>query len=56
MAGAIWGAANGVARLPAEELERLEQRERLMSIASALYARTIDAVSLGNGSTRNSEQ
>lgn len=40
MAGAIWGAANGITRLPAEELERLEQRERLMSTATALHAST----------------
>lgn len=46
MAGAIWGAANGVAQLPVEALERLEQRERLTIVASALHARTINAVSL----------
>jgi poly(ADP-ribose) glycohydrolase ARH3 len=46
MAGAIWGAANGVTQLPVVELERLEQRERLMIIASALHARMINAVSL----------
>src|ERR1700751_3212011 len=44
MAGAIWGAANCVERLPPEDLERLEQRERLLNVASALHARTIDAV------------
>ena len=50
MAGAIWGAANGVTQLPAQELERLEQRERLMNIASSLHARTINAVNLDEGS------
>jgi ADP-ribosylglycohydrolase len=39
MAGAIWGAANGSARLPAEELARLEQRERLAELAAALWGR-----------------
>ena len=42
MAGAIWGAANGVARLPAQELARLEQRQRLLETASALHARMIE--------------
>jgi poly(ADP-ribose) glycohydrolase ARH3 len=37
MAGAVWGAANGVASLPPEGLARLEQRERLMALASALH-------------------
>jgi ADP-ribosylglycohydrolase len=37
MAGAIWGAANGVAPLPGTELGRLEQRERLMNVAAALH-------------------
>ena len=36
MAGAIWGAANGVARLPRDELKRLEQRERIARVAAAL--------------------
>ena len=40
MAGAIWGAANGIAPLPGAELDRLEQRERLMSVATALHAST----------------
>jgi poly(ADP-ribose) glycohydrolase ARH3 len=38
MAGAIWGAANGIAPLPETELDRLEQRERLMKVATALHA------------------
>lgn len=38
MAGAIWGAANGVAGLPPIELGRLEQRARLESLASDLFA------------------
>lgn len=51
MAGAIWGAANGVTRLPTKVLERLEQRERLMNIASSLHACTINAVNLDEGSS-----
>jgi poly(ADP-ribose) glycohydrolase ARH3 len=47
MAGAIWGAANGVTNLPPQELERLEQRERLMNIASALHARMIEVNPVG---------
>jgi len=39
MAGAVWGAANGVAPLPREQLLRLEQRERLSAVAAALYER-----------------
>jgi poly(ADP-ribose) glycohydrolase ARH3 len=38
MAGAIWGAANGIAQLPGTELAQLEQRERLMNVAAALHA------------------
>ena len=37
MAGAIWGAANGIDGLPAAELLKLEQKDRLMEAASALY-------------------
>ena len=37
MSGAIWGAANGAERLPAPELERLEERGRLESTARALH-------------------
>lgn len=40
MAGAIWGAANGYARLPVELLEKLEQRERLLDLAKALFRRS----------------
>ena len=39
MAGAVWGAANGAANLPQDQLARLEQRERLVAVASALRAR-----------------
>lgn len=39
MAGAIWGAANGAEMLPAESLSNLEERERLMDIASRLHER-----------------
>jgi hypothetical protein len=44
MAGAIWGAANGVALLPADKLEQLEQRERLLAVALALHACATDAL------------
>jgi ADP-ribosylglycohydrolase len=37
MAGAIWGAANGSARLPSRWLERLEQRERLCDLGVSLH-------------------
>ncbi len=39
MAGAIWGAANGAARLPTRELASLEQREELTELAVALFER-----------------
>jgi poly(ADP-ribose) glycohydrolase ARH3 len=39
MAGALWGAANGAACLPSEELSKLEQRERLVGVARALRER-----------------
>ena len=41
MAGAIWGAANGATKLPAESLSKLEQRERLTDLAGQLYRRII---------------
>jgi ADP-ribosylglycohydrolase len=37
MAGAIWGAANGAGKLPALQLARLEQRERLTGLAAMLH-------------------
>jgi ADP-ribosylglycohydrolase len=43
MAGAIWGAANGAARLPSELLAKLEQRERLMTLATALHRQVIQS-------------
>ena len=39
MAGAIWGAANGGARLPSDKLAKLEQRAELASLAAELHAR-----------------
>lgn len=39
MAGAIWGAARGAAELPQDALSRLEGRERLRALASALAKR-----------------
>jgi len=40
MAGAVWGAANGSGRLPGQLLSRLEQKERLTSVAAQLYAKS----------------
>lgn len=37
MAGAVWGAAKGAARLPQNRLAKLEQRARLVALAAALY-------------------
>ena len=39
MAGAVWGAANGAARLPAGALGKLEEREKLVALAAALHAK-----------------
>ena len=39
MAGAVWGAANGGAQLPADKLAKLEERAKLTSLAAALHAR-----------------
>lgn len=41
MAGAIWGAANGSGRLPQGALDRLENRERLTSLATTLRAASL---------------
>jgi ADP-ribosylglycohydrolase len=38
MAGGIWGASHGVTQLPAAQLQRLEQHERLMQLAAAVHA------------------
>ncbi len=46
MAGAIWGAANGVPPVPAELLIRLEQRERLSTLAAALYRQTCNTANV----------
>ena len=43
MAGAIWGAANGATKLPAESLAKLEQRERLTDLAGKLHQRVISS-------------
>ncbi len=37
MAGGIWGAANGVSQLPRERIDILEQRDRIVAAANALY-------------------
>jgi ADP-ribosylglycohydrolase len=39
MSGALWGAAHGSQALPPEFLQKLEQHERLQTLASALHAR-----------------
>lgn len=39
MAGAIWGGANGILAVPPALLEKLEQRERIVSLAEALCQR-----------------
>jgi ADP-ribosylglycohydrolase len=43
MAGAIWGAANGVAALPADWLDKLEQRDRIEGLATSLHDRIFDS-------------
>jgi poly(ADP-ribose) glycohydrolase ARH3 len=42
MAGALWGAANGCSKLPQASLARLEQRERLLALATSLHGRIGD--------------
>jgi ADP-ribosylglycohydrolase len=37
MSGALWGAANGISRLPKSSLELLEDRERIQQVAEALH-------------------
>jgi ADP-ribosylglycohydrolase len=37
MAGAVWGAANGVEALPSDPLSKLEQRERIARVAEELW-------------------
>jgi poly(ADP-ribose) glycohydrolase ARH3 len=37
MSGALWGAANGISRLPESSLELLEDRERIQQVAEALH-------------------
>ena len=39
MAGAVWGAANGAARLPSDKLAKLEQCARLKTLAAVLHKR-----------------
>ena len=43
MAGAVWGAANGAVRLPSDRLAKLEQRERIATLAAALYSSAFSA-------------
>lgn len=42
MAGAIWGASNGILAMPSVLLERLEQRVRLLSLAETLCQRATE--------------
>jgi poly(ADP-ribose) glycohydrolase ARH3 len=42
MAGAIWGAHNGAAVLPADLLPRLEGRARITAVAEALFTRFVE--------------
>ena len=42
MAGAIWGAANGIQAMPAELLQKLEERGRLLSLATLLHQRATE--------------
>jgi ADP-ribosylglycohydrolase len=37
MAGAVWGAANGAAKLPDDELQRLEDADRIRRVAEELF-------------------
>src|SRR5690606_28486720 len=37
MAGALWGAANGASTLPHDLLGKLEDRQRIQSLANDLY-------------------
>ena len=39
MAGALWGATNGAEKLPPDRLSKLEQRDRLVGAAGALFER-----------------
>lgn len=41
MAGAIWGARNGYAGLPANDLARLEDAARIDALATALHSRSM---------------
>ncbi len=40
MAGAVWGAANGAAALPRDRLAKLEQSDRIASVANELWRRS----------------
>jgi ADP-ribosylglycohydrolase len=37
LSGALWGAANGMSRLPEPSLNRLEDRDRIHDLALALH-------------------
>lgn len=49
MAGALWGAARGRAGLPAEAIAKLEQKDRLIMLASVLFAKTHDTAASAAG-------
>lgn len=43
MAGALWGAMNGLSRLPSSMIEQLEQSERLLALGASLYHQVVQA-------------
>ena len=43
MSGALWGAANGMSRLPEASLDRLEDRHRIQHLAAALHRASVNA-------------
>ena len=45
MAGAVWGAANGLANLPSDQIERLEQHDKLLALATSLHRRVSETQS-----------
>ena len=43
MAGAVWGASNGYSMLPKDALHKLEQRDRMLALATSLHQRISEA-------------
>jgi poly(ADP-ribose) glycohydrolase ARH3 len=48
MAGAVWGAMNGLSKLPSEQLSKLEQCNRLAELATELHRRAANSNEKGN--------